>query len=261
MDHSNGITPYTVQRDYEVTHIGGSSDLPESDSAEENAAGSGSSLAATKDFYNSVYKHGNYFHYQDWLYEPYVKCLIRAADLSPGSSVLDVGCGQGLFSYLFAKNGMHVLGIDLSEIGVQQARGLYQHEDLRFASADALQATFEQHFDCVFVRSCSLYNTQSFPRQSNPTPKLLRHLSKGGVFIFVYNSVISPKINEKWRNHSLSDVKSHFEDFPSSRTFFLSKYLIYGMRQVAFTGFGTACSVALSKMCGLGGDMICLLQI
>ena len=56
-------------------------------------------VAAT---YDRFYRQPNYFHYRDWLYRPFIRALIKAAGLKRGSRVLDVGCGQGFFTALFA---------------------------------------------------------------------------------------------------------------------------------------------------------------
>ena len=63
--------------------------------------------------YNRFYRQPNYFQYRDWLYRPFIRALIKAAGLKRGSRVLDVGCGQGFFTALFADEGMDSLGADI----------------------------------------------------------------------------------------------------------------------------------------------------
>ena len=112
--------------------------------------------------YNRQYQTPNVFGYREWLYDRYISSLIRACGLKPGGSVLDVGCGQGLFSYLFQKNGMTVHGIDISEAGIRSAEAAYGHLNISFAVADVESKVFEQQFDCVFARGLSLYNRADF---------------------------------------------------------------------------------------------------
>lgn len=45
-----------------------------------------------------------------------------AGDLRPGIRVLDVGCGNGYTASQFVKRGCEVVGVDLSESGIEQAR-------------------------------------------------------------------------------------------------------------------------------------------
>lgn len=214
----------------------------------------------TATFYDETYKQPNYFRYPIWLYEPYVSSLIKLCGLQKGTSVLDVGCGQGFFSYLFGKRGMRVHGIDISETGINTARKLYGKPGITFAVADIETVTFPELFDCIFVRSCSLYNTETFRRQDDTTKTLLKHLKTGGTFIFVYNSNLSTKTSPKWRYHSLDDVRDHFSAHPSAKVFFLSKLTTYLFRAHSFTRLVGQFNANLSKVSGLGGDIVCIFR-
>ncbi len=48
--------------------------------------------------------------------------LVRAADLPPGSTILDPGCGPGLVSHTLLAAGHRVVGVDLSEEMIARAR-------------------------------------------------------------------------------------------------------------------------------------------
>ncbi len=48
--------------------------------------------------------------------------LVRAADLAPGSLVLDAGCGPGLVSAALLAAGSRVVGVDLSREMIERAR-------------------------------------------------------------------------------------------------------------------------------------------
>jgi SAM-dependent methyltransferase len=212
------------------------------------------------DFYNEAYKRQHYFRYSDRTYAPYVSSLIAFSGLRKGQSVLDVGCGQGFFSYVFSKCGMKVHGIDVSETGVRAARDLYGGPRVTFSVAEAQTATFSEQFDCVFVRSCSLYNSESFISQKGVTQNLLRYLKPDGTFIFAYNSNFSSKPSPQWRYHSLSDVQQHFSDFPDPKIFFANRMTIFLLRKYSFTSSATRLNILLSKVTGLGGDLICILR-
>jgi len=210
--------------------------------------------------YDAKYRDQNYFRYREWLHAPYVSSLIAFCGLKQGSSVLDVGCGQGFFSYLFNKHGMRVLGVDLSETGIRIAESLYGQLGITFTVSDVEAAAFPEKFDCVFVRSCSLYNNGAFPGDGEVTTKLLRHLKDGGVFIFVYNSNFSSKTSSTWRYHSLRDVQQHFSRYPNAKIFFSSKLDTWLVRKYAFSAFVTRLNIFLSAVSGMGGDLICILK-
>lgn len=77
--------------------------------------------------------------------------LAFAGDLTPGTRVLDVGCGNGYTCGEFLKRGCRVVGVDLSEKGIVLARGA--HPDGRFevisAESDILAQLREEPFDIV----------------------------------------------------------------------------------------------------------------
>jgi ubiquinone/menaquinone biosynthesis C-methylase UbiE len=54
----------------------------------------------------------------------HVDFIIGELSASEGNSLIDVGCGQGRYSLAFAARGLHVTGLDASEILLNQARVL-----------------------------------------------------------------------------------------------------------------------------------------
>ena len=213
-----------------------------------------------KEFYDAQYKQPNYFRHREWLDAPYVSSLISFSGLKPGSSVLDVGCGQGFFSYLLHKCGMRVHGIDISETGIRDAENHYGKLGITFEATDINTAVFPSKFDCIFVRSCSLYNTEAFAACDQVTCTLLGHLKADGVFIFVYNSNFSSTANSPFRCHSPHDVAEHFRRYSNAKVFFSIKIDTWLFRKYAFNSFVTGISILLSRVCGIGGDLICVLK-
>ena len=212
------------------------------------------------DFYDEAYKRQNYFRYPTWIYSPYISSLVAFCHLKKGASVLDVGCGQGFFSAQFQKCGMKVHGIDASEEGVSAAKNQYGQLGIAFSVANIETVKFPEPFDCVFVRSCSLYNTESFALRDDVTRKLLRHLKDDGVLIFAYNSTFSSRVSPAWRYHSLADLRSHFREFPQAEIFFLNKFTTLLLRAHSFSPLVTRLNVLLSKTSGMGGDLVCILR-
>ena len=76
----------------------------------------------TDDYYNRKYAEGD-FHYNPayeraWLQ----KHLVERFELSPGSRVLDLGCGKGLHASLLADMGFKVFGVEKTVEGVKGAK-------------------------------------------------------------------------------------------------------------------------------------------
>jgi SAM-dependent methyltransferase len=213
-----------------------------------------------KEAYDIKYKEENYFHYREWVYAPYISSLVSYCHLKPGSLVLDVGCGQGLFSHLFRECGMRVHGIDMSEIGIRTATARYAKPGITFEATDVNTAVFPDKFDGIFVRSCSLYNTDNFPQKDEVTAHLLTCLKPGGVLIFVYYTNLSGKTSPDWRYHSLRDIAEHFRKYSDTKIFFCNKIDTLVMRKWALNSAVTRINVLLSRICGIGGDAICVLS-
>jgi 2-polyprenyl-3-methyl-5-hydroxy-6-metoxy-1,4-benzoquinol methylase len=77
--------------------------------------------------------------------------LALAGELKLGTRMLDVGCGNGSACGEFIKRGCQVVGVDLSEQGIEWARRTYPQGrfELLAADGDILLCLNEQPFDIV----------------------------------------------------------------------------------------------------------------
>ena len=212
------------------------------------------------DHYNESYKQENFFRYPEWVYAPWISSLVAFCGLRKGQTALDVGCGQGFFSHLLSRHGLRVHGIDLSETGVRQAEKLYGGPEVSFSVADVKTTTFPERFDCVFVRSCSLYNTDLFTSNKDVTRAFLRHLKPEGTFIFSCNTKFTSKPSKTWRYHSLEDVREHFSEYPTAEIYFLNRITPLLARRYSFNRIFTKANILFSKVSGTGGDIVCVVR-
>lgn len=77
-----------------------------------------------KDFFDGDRRHGyGGFSYQARFWQPVIPTFQSHWDLTPSSSVLDVGCGKGFMLYDFQKliPGITVKGVDISEYAIENA--------------------------------------------------------------------------------------------------------------------------------------------
>lgn len=65
-----------------------------------------------------------------------------------GERILDLGCGTGHLTNQIAQAGAEVVGVDISQSMINQARRLYPN--LRFELADGADFHFDKPFDAVF---------------------------------------------------------------------------------------------------------------
>jgi SAM-dependent methyltransferase len=80
--------------------------------------------------------------------EQEVGFLTGLLGLGPGSRVLDVGCGPGRHAHALVRQGVEVVGIDISERFVELARA-EAPPGATFLRADARALSFDAEFDAV----------------------------------------------------------------------------------------------------------------
>ena len=207
--------------------------------------------------YDSYYRVANYFHYREWLYRPYIKAVVKRAKLSTGSRVLDAGCGQGFFTWLFGEEGMDVVGVDTSAQGIRSAQQQYNSTKVRFEIGDILLLPFRGEFDCVFTRSCSLYNVASLEESHYVTEALLSYLRPHGILIVDYYSRLGGAGGSTtWIYHSLEGMKRHVSQYRGSRVYFSTRLDTMLIGRFAFTQPVTFLNSALSRLIGVGGELV-----
>ncbi len=102
--------------------------------------------------------------------------------LSPGASVLDVGCGLGQLTYALKRRGLQARGIDLSQRAVQFGRRILEEmgSQVQIDLGDALDIPYPQGtFDAVV--SCDVI--EHVPEQRLFLSEIYRALKPGGRMI------------------------------------------------------------------------------
>lgn len=105
-------------------------------------------------------------------------------------SILDLGCGPGLYTELMAEKGHRVTGVDFSENSIEYAREQAQKKQLviRYINANYLLLEMDENqFDLViliYTDFCVLQPKERKQLLSN----IRKWLKPGGIFIFDANS-------------------------------------------------------------------------
>ncbi|MCD8030928.1 MAG: class I SAM-dependent methyltransferase [Bacteroides sp.] len=99
----------------------------------------------------------------------------------PGSALLDLGCGPGLYTSVFRDKGYHVTGIDFNRASVEYARA--QHTDICYIEGDYIRNYPEGKYDVVIMIYCDL-GTHSDNDRDVLLSNVYRSLREEGVFIF-----------------------------------------------------------------------------
>jgi SAM-dependent methyltransferase len=110
---------------------------------------------------------------------------------STGSAV-DLGCGSGVQTLLLAEHGLDVVGVDISEIAIERAKGRAAGHPaearVRFLAGDVTQLRgIGEPFDVLFDRGCyHMARRQNLDRFLNSLEELSR---PGSVFfVLAFNS-------------------------------------------------------------------------
>lgn len=114
--------------------------------------------------------------------------------IKENSRVLDIGCGNGYSTIIFAKNkNINIIGADYSKRMIKNAnQSLYnnhkQLKNTRFEIQDILNTSYEDnYFDIVISERC-LINIDTWEKQKKGILEIHRVLKKGGTFLMLEGS-------------------------------------------------------------------------
>ncbi len=138
-------------------------------------------MAALKDRLKSTWQAGDYGIFAKYLEKGALEFFDRL-DISPGTKMLDVGCGAGQLTIPAARKGIQVTGLDLAANLVQQATAKAAAEGLKidFLEGDAEALPFQDHcFDVVL----SLIGSMFAPRPELVASEMIRVCKPNGKII------------------------------------------------------------------------------
>lgn len=138
---------------------------------------------STKQFYASYHDRITHkrYHSPYWL-RRYVHRQVYAQFLpflEPGQCVLDAGCGEGVLSCLAAKQGVKVVGTDISALNIEGARDLAAEwdVDVAFFQSDAEYLPFPDNSFDVVLSSHVLEHLPNFFRGLRELYRVTRSLA------------------------------------------------------------------------------------
>ncbi len=136
--------------------------------------------------------------FRDWFVPGEISAFRRMADLSPGQSVLDVGCGKGVLTRLIVEafRPKRVVALDVDPREIELARrylGSRVGDTIELHQADAMQLPFaDGEFDAAFEIS-TLHHVADW-RQA--LVEIARVLKPGGPLYFAEPS--EGRIHRGW---------------------------------------------------------------
>ncbi|MEM7271994.1 MAG: class I SAM-dependent methyltransferase [Actinomycetota bacterium] len=124
-------------------------------------------------------------HFTDSMLRPFEEILLRHVAAAAPRSVLDLGCGNGTTTLAFADavHGSATVGIDLSEVMIENARrrAAAAGSTARFVSGDAATTDLGQRFDLLVSR----FGVMFFSEPDMAFANLRSHAADGGSVAFL----------------------------------------------------------------------------
>ena len=101
------------------------------------------------DWFDTPYYHILYQNRNDSEAKKFIQTLMGHLKLPKSSKILDLACGKGRHSKTLNELGYHVLGVDLSENSINEAKRL-SNDTLSFRVNDMRQVLVGAKFDAIF---------------------------------------------------------------------------------------------------------------
>lgn len=151
-----------------------------------------------REFHNAVFaEHGRaplakYYTVQRHAFKRYEELI---SQVPAGGQVLEYGCGPGSWAYFLAKRGIHVTGIDISDVAIEQATERAKSEGVgelcTFRVMNAEQMDFESSSFDLICGSAILHHLDL----AVALPEIARTLTPRGRGVFVEALGTNPAIN------------------------------------------------------------------
>jgi SAM-dependent methyltransferase len=149
--------------------------------------------------------------------------IIQGADLAPSSVALEIGCGTGLFTEMFASTTSHIIAVDISPDLLKIAR------DKGIPGVTFLEKSFEdwdgnEAFDAVIGNSI-LHHLDL----ERALPKIFDLLKPGGRLSFAEPNMLNPQI------YCERHFRRFFPQVSPDETAFVRTRFHTSLQQIGFT--------------------------
>jgi len=141
-----------------------------------------------RDWFDSPFYHKLYFERDEKEAEAFLKRLVAHLQMKPGGRVLDVACGRGRHSKIFAAMGFDVTGIDLSPSSIAFAKQ-FEKDNLEFFIHDMRLPFWGNYFDWAFNFFTSFGYFRTRREHDAAIRTISRSLKPGGTLVIDYLNV------------------------------------------------------------------------
>jgi SAM-dependent methyltransferase len=179
--------------------------------------------------------------------------------------VLDVGCGNGHYSFLFEKCGANVIGFDNAQFIEENCRNAdLTGSSIKFFTADGNypEKYFSTSlFDIIFMSGFSLFGTNI----SQPLmKKYLNLISPDGILVFIQNSNQRGDLRRtQWRNYSIRYLTNEFSELNCNieKVFFYDRHITGRLlHSYAFSDISTSLHCIISRLTSLPCNILLIVS-
>jgi len=158
---------------------------------------------------------------EDFFDETIADSILKASDLKPESTVVDVGCGTGFltqYAAMHTRGSGRIVGVDLSPQMLQKAKEnlskLGRIESVDFRVGDAENIPIEDGFADAVVGNMILHHC---PRPKRAISEMMRILKPGGRIAIAdlekhKERWLREEMADRWLGFEQARVKKWFED-------------------------------------------------
>ncbi|MEO8760468.1 MAG: class I SAM-dependent methyltransferase [Bacteroidia bacterium] len=164
-----------------------------------------------EDWFNTSYYHVLYGNrnYEEAAF--FVDNLLQHIDLPKQSRCWDLNCGKGRHSFYLNKKGYEVIGTDLSEQSIQDAKQ-YESDNLHFYKHDMRNLFYANYFDAVF----NLFTSFGYFKSNHDDEKVFQSvytsLKPGGLFVIDFFNAACIVANLKASDEKvINDISFHIK--------------------------------------------------
>ncbi|WP_440945518.1 class I SAM-dependent methyltransferase [Methanosarcina sp. T3] len=194
----------------------------------------------------------------------FIKQILKFSE-NKNTKVLDVGCGNGHYSFLFEACGAEVTAFDYDKALIKKAneRKKELNSKVEFLVADGRypEKYFTDKFGIIFLSGFALFGIN---QNKKLMEKYLLLLDKGGKLVFVHNSNLTGEVRKtRWRNHKIEELKSFYEDLDCTivKTYFYDRHIIVKLfHSFVFNNFSTKIHILISKITKLPCSLVFIVK-
>jgi len=139
-------------------------------------------------WFDSPYYHILYKNRDDKEAKLFIDNLVQHLQIPKGSKIIDIACGKGRHATYFNKQGMDVVGVDLSKNSISTAKQ-FENSSLVFDVHDMCEVYKDTHFDIATNLFTSFGYFDNENDNLNAINSISKNLKEEGILIIDFMNV------------------------------------------------------------------------